>query len=257
MAFELLYGNYIDTTSSIVVNSNTDASAYLFNPDTMFQYVSSGFNNDLTTSTLRINFSVTMTVSRIAILNHNLKEFDVFFNGATASNFALSGGDTTTSKWSTNSETSQFIRTTSQACTSVSFDMKKTITSNSDKAIGWLVIARERLEFARTPSARNYKPVLDTHDVVHRLSDGGTRIHIKDRKHSADVSFEHITEAFRDSLKEIYNNRSELIFVPIGTTTSWDEVIFPCVWEGPFEFYKFSDDAAGAGFGGKIRLLET
>ena len=70
---EFLKSNFYDTTTMIVVNSNTVTAEYLFDPDISYQYVSSGFNNDSTTATIRINFNSTLTVSRIGLLSHNLK----------------------------------------------------------------------------------------------------------------------------------------------------------------------------------------
>src|SRR3990167_2584887 len=97
---ELLKANYINTTTAIVVGSNTDSAKYIIEPDPLFQYVSSGFNNDSTTATLRINFSETLTVSRIGLVGINLKAFDLYYNGATASTFALTTtAATTASTW--------------------------------------------------------------------------------------------------------------------------------------------------------------
>lgn len=255
---ELLKANYFDTTTAAVVNSNTSTAEYLLNPDPSFQYVSSGFNNDLTTSTLRINFSETLTVSRIALVGMNLKDFTIFYNGATANTFALtSTGATTASNWTSNSETGMFLQCTPQACTSVSIDMKKTITANQEKALGYLVISQERLDFARIPAAKNYSPVIDTAQVTHRLSDGNTRLQVIAERWRAQVKLEYVSESMRNSLKDIYSLHEGLVFVPFGTTTSWDKVIFPCVWEGQFDFFRFSDNAPSAGFDGTIRLAET
>lgn len=255
---ELLKSNYINTSTALVVNSNTATAEYIMNPDLTFQYVSSGFANDLTTSTLRINFSETLTVSRLALVGMNLKEFDLYYNGATANAFALTTtGSTTTSKWSSNSETAIYMTCTPVACTSVSLDMKKTISANQEKALGYFVISQEHLDFSRIPSAKNYTPKLESKEVVHTLSDGNTRLQTVADRWKVDIKLEYISETLRNSLRTIYNLHTGLIFVPFGTTTSWDQIIFPCVWQGPFEFYKFSDNAPSTGFEGKLKLLET
>lgn len=255
---ELIKANYVDTTTAIVVNSNTVTAEYLMNPDLTFQYVSSGFNNDLTTSTIRINFSETLTVSRIAMVEMNLKSFTVFYNGATANTFALTTtGATTASNFTTNSEGSIYMQANGVACTSVSIDMKSTQTANAEKALGYLVLSQEHIDFTRIPSAKNYTPMLSSKEVVHNLSDGNTRLQVISNKWIADVKLEYISTAFRNSLKTIYDLHDGMIFVPFGTTTSWDEVIFPCVWQGPFDFYKFSDNSPDVGFSGKLKIIET
>jgi hypothetical protein len=99
--------------------------------------------------------------------------------------------------------------------------------------------------------------VIDTEEVVHKLSDGNTRIQVVADRWRANVKLEYISESFRNSLRTIYNLHDGLIFVPFGTTTAWDAVIFPCVWQGPFDFYKFSDNAPATGFEGTIKLWET
>jgi hypothetical protein len=255
---ELIKQNYINTSTAIVVNSNTTSAELIMNPDTSFQHVSSGFNNDLTTSTFRVNFNETMTVSRIALVGMNLKDFDLYYDGVTSNAFALTTTSaTTTSKWINNSETSMYLVCTPVACTSVSLDMKKTISPNSEKAIGYFVISQERIDFTRLPTANNYKPILETKEIAHKLSDGNTRLQVIADRWKVDVKLDYITASFRNSLRSIYNLHEGMIFVPFGTTTGWDAVIFPCVWQGPFDFYKFSDDSPDTGFEGKIKLLET
>jgi len=255
---ELIKANFINTTSSIVVNSNTATAEHIMNPDVTFQHVSSGFNNDLTTSTITINFDETLSVSRIAMVGMNLKDFNLFYNGTTANTFAItSTSATTVSQWTSNSETSMYLPFTAVNATSVTLDMKKTLTANSEKAIGYLVVSEEHIDFTRIPAAKNYAPVLDSQDVVHVLSDGNTRIQFISDKWSTNVKLEYITEAFRNSLKTVFDLHDGMVFVAFGTSTSWDEVIYPCVWEAPFEFFSFSDNAPSAGFSGTLRLKET
>lgn len=255
---ELLKANYINTSTAIVVQSNTATAEFIMTPDLSYQYVSSGYANDTTTTTLRINFSETLSVDRIALLGINLKGFDIYYNGATANTFALtSTGSTTTSQWSSNSETALYLHCTPVNCTSVSIDMKSTMVSNAEKALGYLVVSSQRLDFSRLPSADKYKPLLESKEVVHKLSDGNTRIQTIADKFKATVQLDYITASFRNSLRQVYNEHNSMIFVAFGTTTAWDTVIFPCVWQGAFEFYKHSDNSPDTGFEGKITLLET
>jgi hypothetical protein len=254
---ELIKANFINTTTQLVVNTNTGTAENLMIPDPSFQFYSSGFNNDNTTVTLRVNFDQTTTVDRLAIVGHNLKDFTAFYNGLTASTFALLNGPTTASNWSSNSETSQYLTCTPVACTSVSFDLKKTQVANAEKAIGYLVISEQRYDFVRVPAAKGYRPVLDAQEVEHRLSTGDTRVQNLTNKWNFEVELNYITESQRNSLRTIYDLHTSHIFVPFGTATSWDKVIAPVVWPAPFNFYRFSDNAPSTGFEGSIRLLET
>jgi hypothetical protein len=256
---EFIYKNFIQTTTSIVVDSNTSTVAFLLNRDRTFQYSSDGFNNDTTTTTMRINFSETTTVSRIALLSHNLEGFTIYYNGATANTFSMSTtSDTTTSDYSGNTDTNKYLTVTPVDCTSVSIDMKTTISANAEKAIGHLVISDLLLDFERLPAAGNYNPMLEPRDVVHTLSNGGQRKQTLDENWRVNISYRHITETFRNSLKTVFDLHSEFMFVPFGTATGWsDEIIFPSIWTGPFNFYRYSDNAVDSGFSGSISLRET
>jgi len=253
---EFIEANFINTTTQITVDSNTSGAENLFNRDPVIQYFTSGFNNDLTQASITIAFTETLSVSRIIMQNHNLKSFDVFFNGATASTFSLTGS-TIASTFTTNSETSLYMTADAVNATSVTLDMKTTIVANSDKAIGLFALSALKLDFDRIPSSKNYNPLLAPKEIVHTLSDGGTRVHTVQDKKRAQVKFKFITTSFRDDLKDVFDEHGEFMFVAFPTMTAWDEFFFEAVWPSPFGFFKFSLDAASAGFSGTINLRET
>jgi hypothetical protein len=254
---ELLYENLINTTTMISVNSNTTLVENLFNPDRRIQYFSDGFANDSTVSTIRINFSATTPVSRIAIMEHNIEAMTIFYNGVTANTFSLTG-PTTTSDFASLTSTDIYLQMSAAVnVTSVSFDIKRTITANSEKAIGHLVLSTQLLDFSQIPNASGYTPKLDPKQIVHTLSDGGTRLHVVRDKWSASIKLSQVNTTFRDQLRDVYEMYSPMIFVPFNTSSSWDAILFECVWTGPFTFYKFSDNAATVGFSGDISLKET
>lgn len=254
---EFLSANLYDTTTAITVNSSTITVDNILDPNSRRQYVSDGFANDSTTTTITISFDQTVTVDRLAILGHNVKAFDVFYNGATANTFALSG-PTTVSQFLSNSATSLYlVVSTPVACTSVTFDLKSTIVANSEKAVGFIYIGENEFTFPRIPNASGYTPTWKAKELVHELSDGGTRRHLIRNKWEVRIKLKYIEESFRDDLKEIYETNEPLTFVPFGTGTAWDGILFEANWTGPFDFYKYSDDAEAAGFTGSILLKET
>lgn len=255
---EFLKANYIDTTTAIAVGSNTITAENLISRDLSFQYRTSGFNNDATTASITISFTQTLTISRIAMMGTNVKSMTWYYNGATANTFSFTTtAATTTSNFSTNSETSMYFTCTPVACTSVTFDLKTTQSANAEKAIGYLYLGQEYIDFPRLPSAKDYKPVLDTKDITHELSDGSTRIHTISTRYAASIKLNHITTSFRDSLKEVYDLHTDFTFCAFGTSTGWDEFFFPCVWDGPFDFFTYADDFVAAGYTGTIRLKEA
>lgn len=259
MPFELIRANYLQTSTQLVVNANTATAENVMTRDLKFQFSSDNFANDSTTVTMRINFDETLTVDRIALVGHNLKQFRVYYNGATANVFSLSApANTNASSYATNSATSHYFRTASVGVTSVSIDMYSTIEANKNKVLGYLVISQKLTDFdGRVPIAQTYMPKINPQNVVHRLSDGGVRIQTLEHKFASSFNLDFVTEQTRNDLRTIFEDNDSFIFCPFGTTTSWDEVIYPCVWNDSFDFFGYSDNAAVAGFSGRINLLET
>lgn len=255
---EFIKANLINTTTQIAVSSNTSTVANIFNRDPYYQYYTDGLNNDLTTGSVTITFDATTAVSRLAIKDINLKEFSIYYNGVTANTFALTTtASTIASSFISNSETSIYFRFSTVQCSSITIDMKKTITADQEKILGLFVISDLYLELTQIPDAKGYKPILNPRQIVHTLSDGGTRIHNVRKKFNISLSLDYVPESLRDSLKTIYDLGVAFNFCPFGTTTSWDTVLVESVWTGPFNFYEFSDNAVSAGFSGSIQMKET
>ncbi|MEE8044803.1 MAG: hypothetical protein V3T32_06735 [Thermodesulfobacteriota bacterium] len=255
---EFLRTNYINTTTVIGVGSSTSTAKNIFKRDELFQWASFGFNNDLTTASLTITFPATLPVSRIALINHNIKDYNIFYDGVTANTFSFSTTSSTiTSQFTSNSETSQYFAASTIQALSVTFDFKKTQTANLEKAVGYVLLSDLFVNFERVPSSKNYKPKIDAFDIRHKLSDGGIRIHRISDKFSTTIKFKHITTTFRDSLKTAFDLQDEFVFSAFPTATGWDKIMFPVVWDGDFDFFNFSDDAVSAGFGGRMKLSEV
>jgi len=255
---EFIKSNFFNTTTQAVVGSNTVTVSNLLDRRKTFQYFTDTFNDDTTIASITINFDQTETVSRIGLIGMNWKDFTAFYNGVTANTFSLSTtAATITSDFSLNSASSMFLIATPVACTSVTFDVLSTQVANSEKALSHLYISAQELEFERLPSSKNYKPKIIPKDVIHRMANGGIKRLYIDEKYSVSVKYKHITEQFRNDLKTVYDKNTTLGYVPFGTSTAWDEIMFEAIWTGPFDFFEFSDDAAQAGFSGSIKLEES
>lgn len=257
---ELLYANYVNTTTQIGLQSNTILASNIINPERQLQYFSDGYDNDLTTTSITISFNATTAISRVALLEHNLKDFQIFYNGATANYLSLTaGGNTGTANWSANSLTSNYLQLAATInVTSLTFDLRKTIVANNEKAIGHIIVSEVALSFGRLPNASGYTPNITPKQVVHTMSDGGIKINTLKEKWSVKLSYQNIDETNRDLLKGAYDLHKEFIFVPFGTATGWDKIAFPCVWLGAFGFYKYSSDVGSAGgYTGSIDLKEV
>lgn len=254
---ELLKQNLVNTTTAITVGDNTTTVENILLRDLTYQYFTTNFNNDATTASITFTLSAAQPVSRLAILGHNLKGFTVFYDGTTANTFDLTSGPTTVSDYSSNSETSQYLQFTAVTISSITIDMKTTQVANSNKALGYIHFSDVELDFDRIPSASNYTPLYNPKEVVHKISDGGIKLHYLTSKFSAQIKYKYITEAFRNQLFDIWKTKDVYTFVPFGTATSWDSILFNVAWPGRFEFYKYSDNAASSGFSGTISLSEV
>ncbi len=254
---EFLKQNYINTTTQIAVTSNPDVASNIYNRNLAYQYYTDGFNNDNTTASITITLEVPMNISRIALLEKNLSMFRLFYNGVTANEFVLQGTDTVSSAYLTNAEDHVFFRCNTQSCNSVTLDMYKTTIANQEKVFSLLVLSDFLFTLIPSPSAQNYNPTIVPKQVVHAMSDGGTRIQNISKKWANDIKINYADETMKDSLEDLWNSDSEFNFASFGTSTGWDGALFEAVWPGPFEFYEFSDNAIASGFSGAIRLRET
>ena len=254
---EFLTTNLINTTTQLSVNSNSALVENLFARDEFSQYYSVGFNSDSLSSTITVTFAETTPVSRIALLDTNFKEFYFFYNGATANAFTLTGADTSTSSYLNSTDENKYFRFNTIQCTSITFVATKTITANDEKLLGQLVVADLQVDLELTPSAQKYKPKRTPKQIVHKLADGGTRIHNVRSKWDVQFSLDYISTAQRDALYQLHSGGEAFNYCPFGTATGWDGIFFEAVWPGPFEFFSYSDNAASSGFSGKITLAET
>lgn len=254
---EFIKANLLNTTTQITVNSNTGTISNLFNRDYLYQYYSDQLANDLTTSSITITFSATTAVSRIALIDTNFKEFSLFYNGLTASTFALTGGDTTVSSYIGNADSYKYFRFSTLQVSSITINAKKTMTANQEKLIGLLVLSDLEITLTKIPNAQAYKPRVVPKQVVHRLSDGGTRVNTVRRKLEASLNLDYVDSSQVDLLYDLYISNNEFNFCPFGTATGWNGFMFEAVWDGSFDFYEYSDNAASSGFSGKVSLKET
>lgn len=255
---DFLTANLINTTTQLTVNSNTTVVANLFNRDQFYQYYSDGLNNDLTTCSITITFGATTNVSNIVLSDTNAKQFSVFYNGLTASAFALSDQNTTTSSFTTNTDSNVFLKFPTTAVSSITLDIKTTQVANAEKIVGNLYIGEKYYSLGKIPNSSNYKPSLVPKQIVHQMSDGGQRIHNVRRKFDLSITLDYLSSTEVSSLKTLWELQSAFQFAAFGTSTGWtNPVFFECVWPGSFNFFEYSDDAISSGFSGNIKLKET
>src|SRR4051812_40473004 len=127
---EFSKANFLNTSTQIAVSNNTLTAENLFNRDPVYQYYTDGMNDDNTTTSITITFDSTLSVSRIALLDMNFKEFNFYYDNTTTNAFTLVGAATTTSSFNANADVNKFFKFSTISCTSITFKAKKTITAN-------------------------------------------------------------------------------------------------------------------------------
>ena len=189
---------------------------------------------------------------------HNLKDFDVYYDSNASNVLTLTGSpDTTTTDWSTNSATSHYLIFATTQIASLQIVMNTAITAGDEKGIGELYIGDLKHRLTKNPSRAKYKTALNPKQIVHTMSDGGTKIFDIREKYRAQIGIEFVSQADRDTLRSIYNEKNELYFTPFPTGTSWDGTAYEVAWTGPFTGYRPSTNSPTEGYSIKMDLRET
>lgn len=240
--------NQINTTSQILVDSNTTTVENLIDRNIKSKYLTSGYTG-ATKTTISIEFGTLTTLDKLFLQNHNLKTFRVFYNSATANtlnpDINVSG----------NSQTSSYYSFAAVQIASLQLQIDAAMTG-VERFIGELFAGRLLLDFERNPSAADYDPTIYRKQVRHEMPDGGVALYNIDDKFRAKIKWKYVSETFKNDLLAIYETGTAFCFVPMPTTSSWDGKAYEVAWSGPFDF-TFSDNAPASGFSGSVNLEET
>ena len=242
---EFLSENQLNTTTQLVVSSNTGTVNRLFDRRLTLQYATSGFTSN-TSTLISVVFDDPTVISHIILQNHNLRDFSAHFNSLTANALFST---------TTNSATSTYHSFASTTVNSIDLQIDASQTE-VERLIGQLVFSNREVVFERNPSHKDFKPRRMHKQIVHSMPDGGAKVINFSNKKSYELKWKHITESFRNTLENLHTAASPLYFVPFPTTTGWDGDARETVWIGPFDF-KDSIPERGEGFEGKINLRES
>jgi len=246
---EFLKQNTVNTTGLIVVQSNTGTAQYLFDRNLKLGYSTSGFTTN-TSSVISIQFSTPTVLSNLLIQNHNLKQFRAFYNSVTANTFTPDVNVTT------NSATSSYFSFNSITVNSIQLQLDTKQTADTEGSVGEFVVTERRLQFERNPSTDDFDPELERTKVVHKMPDGGVKVYFIKDKFQSSLEWAFVTQTFRNSLLNVFEEALPLYFVNFPTTTGWDGRAYEVVWMNNFNF-KHGDNAKTQGFNGSVDLAET
>jgi len=241
--------NFLDTISSVITDSGTGTISYLFDRNTDLDYQSSGYTAD-TSTTLNITFSPAKVVSRILLQNHNLKQFRIYYNSATANTFSpdinVSG----------NSDTNHYFAFSSTTVSSIQIQMDDVIETGQERSIGELVISDLKISLDHNPPAKDYKPILKKKKIRHEMPDGGVSIFNVDIKYKTKIKLKYLSDSLYSKFSDLYSEGEQFYFIPMGTTSSWNGAAYEVNWTNDFDF-KYAEDSRTQGYEGNIVLEET
>jgi len=250
MVMRFLDQNKLDTTTLITVDAvNTATIENLFDRDIKKQWESVGYDTG-TDTTIVVSFSVAMVIDKIFIQNHNLANFNIFYNGTTTNQFTSRVGD------SSSTEDHHYFTFNTQTVSSITLDCQANQTTSTEYKIGQLYIGSTLLDFERNPTAADYKPIITRKQVVHKMPNGGVTQFIVDDKFKGQIKWKFLTNSFTTQLQDIYDTGTAFYFVPFATSTSWEGRAYEVAWTNNFDF-RHSSNNKDAGQGGKIIIEET
>ena len=243
---EFLRENQYNTTTSVVVNNNTDGVEFLFDKNPTIQYTTSGYTGSTTASAISIVFSVPTVISHAILQNHNIRDWRIYYNSITSNSLNITSG---------NSASYTYLSFPSITVSSIQFEHISG-QSNSERTIGELIFTDRLSQFERNPSINDFTPVIDRKQIIHEMPDGGIVLYNIKNKYRASLSWDFITSSFHSTLFNIYDMAQPVIFIPEPTTTAWNGTANEVVWIGDFDF-KHSTNDKNQGYSGKINLRQT
>lgn len=257
LGFDFLKANYFTTSSVASVGSNTSTVSNMIDRNTTTTYETLGFPST-TATTLIVTPNTASVISRIVLINHNLKSFRIYYNSLTSNTFTLDADyDTVATLWTGNSATSHYLITSSITVASLHIQMTAATAADTEKFIGELYIGQEHILLTRNPDASRYKPKENEKNFLHEMSDGGiVRYHLAN-KYEATIDFDFVSEADRTTFRTIYDTNAPFDFTPFPKKTGWDERIYEVNWTNGFDFFQLQSNVLANGFKGKIQLRET
>lgn len=249
MSMLFLRKNELNTTTMVVVDAvNTSTVTYAFDRKPATQWSTVGYQT--TTSTIfSVEFPTATVIDKIFLKGHNLKQFRVFYNSATANTFSTPINETT------NSATANYFTFNTVTVSSVQVQVDRATTTDTEKKIGELYVGSLLLSMERNPPTANYTPEIERKHVIHRMPDGGVSQFITSNRFRTTLRWRHLTDGFVTSLRNIYDTSTSFVFTPFPTTSSWDGDAFEVLWTNDFDF-RHSANNFDAGKGGQIVLEE-
>jgi hypothetical protein len=257
---EILTTNYLNTTTLVSVESGTDTVDRLFNRNTDNNYYeSSGYNTNTMGVTIGVTFVSSRSISRIVLQGINLKYFTIYYNSNSANTFTLVDAPTTVSDWLQNSETALYLKFDTISVDSVWIVATQTMSEGYEKQISQFWINGLKFVFENNPDSKGYQPKLNSKEVIHEMSDGGSTKYVFGDAFEAGIKLDYQSQDMYDNFFSLYRERNTFVFTPFPTGTSWEgNHIYEVNWAGDFDFLQpAGNNWREIGYNGELKVKEV
>jgi len=247
--FMFLQDTFINTYGNIFISMTANTSTFinLIDADRTTQWTSGAGWDANTSVVLNFTFTASKNVSRLAIRNHNIGGFRIFYDGVTANVF------TPDINHASNTSDDLYFEVATQAVSSVQIQIDTTYPLNAQRAIGEVYIGGERIVFSANPTYENYNPIQYRKGQELELSDGGMVSVYVDEKFRADITLPFVSPTVRDNFKTQWDRHEEFYFIPwavdgITSASQWDGQMEKVIWAGDFDGYRLSSNTPANGY---------
>jgi len=247
MVFTFLTNNLLNTTTiAASFTSNTSTSfGSVFDRDTATTFASVSQATSTSTFRFTLNFSSTQTVSKVILIGHNFRDFEISMGGTTITSF------------SSNSATNHYLSFSTVQGTAFTISVGNVITAGTEKSIAEFFIGDTLWEFPFNPNYQNYDVNIRNINREYEMADGGTIQYKIEDMFESNISLSFLAASDRNNLfTNVFQRRKPFVFVENPTSTAYDGRFYEVIWSGGFGFYKSSNNPQ-SGFSGSISLKET
>jgi len=221
----------MEIAATINVSTGDGTKQYMYNRNREIKWYSVG-SDDTTTETVEMIWNSAVSIDRICLRGHNLKEFSIqYWNGSNYVNFSPAISETA------NTETDNLFSFTKVSTLKVKLSAVKTITPNQEKHIGVFHVYEEKISLPDDNLPDAHEPMAYVKKNVHEKADGGSLVIVENiyPKHQNILAFEHLPLSYVDLFYALKITHASFWFIP-DTIDIKDQ--YYVNWENDYNFRK-------------------
>lgn len=209
-----IYSNNLLRSASQTTTASTNNAivGYIYDLDRDTNWVSSG-SSDAVEETITVVFGTAQTITDVALISHNFKEYDIqYWNGSAYTAFSTAINETA------NTAIANFHSFNSVSTLRVRIRARKTIVSNAEKSLVEFYVGNLYGTFIEdlTSKPNSYDAFFATGSKIITKSNGGKLKYTKGDKYYADVKLKEMFETTDQTLLGNMFDYGEFAIYPCG-----------------------------------------